>query len=177
MRIVYIWILVGALAACGDSDGDSGDSDSGPGDGDGGGNGSCSQDPNPTGPDSPCPDPCDTCAGGLCTIDCSQGNCGSVMDCPQDYDCLVLCDGVDACDGGGVNCSPDNACSVVCSNGNDACGDFELTCGSGSCSIECGDDTCSGAVVHCGDGSCSATCTGANPAAVECGSSCGCTEC
>lgn len=190
MRLTYVSLLIFAMACGGNDDSAEDDSDGGtangdagsPADGGGGedvdaGNGLCSQDPQPTGPDSPCPDPCDTCEGGVCTVDCGQGSCNGVTDCPDDYECVVLCDGENACDGGGVNCPTDHACSVVCSNGNDACGDFDLTCGAGSCSIDCEDDTCDGAVVHCGPGECTGSCAGASPAMVECADSCSCTEC
>lgn len=161
-----------------DIDGNAGGgSDGGGPTDDGGGTATCGQDPAPTGVDSPCPDPCDTCENGVCTVDCSKSNCKQPVVCPDDYECVMVCDGVDACDGSGLQCPPDLACAVVCRGGNDACGDFDLMCGAASCSIECGDDNCSGAVVHCGAGACTGTCEGANPATVDCGDSCDCTTC
>lgn len=137
----------------------------------------CAHDPSPTGPDAPCPGICDRCQDGVCTIDCGQTNCPGTITCPEHYECVVLCDGVDACDEGTVVCPPDLACAVVCSGGNDACGDLDLSCGAGSCSIECADDTCSGATVECGAGACTASCTGSSPATLDCGASCACTGC
>lgn len=195
MRVAHMVALVSVLAACdfddaGSGGGDGAGSDAGAaqdgsagGDGggggetDGGGGGVCGQDPAPTGADSPCPDPCDTCESGVCTVNCSKSSCKNTVMCPDGYECVVLCNSEDACDTSGVQCPADHACSVVCSGGHDACGDFDLTCGSGSCSIECAADTCDGAVVHCGGGACTGTCEGTSPAAVDCGDSCDCTGC
>ena len=65
----------------GTASGDAGDpADGGGGENVDGGSGLCSQYPQPTGPDSPCPDPCDACEGGVCTVDCGQGSCNAVQE-------------------------------------------------------------------------------------------------
>ncbi len=100
--------------------------------------------------------------GGVCTIDCAgDGRCdGRDIVCPDEYACALVCDGEDACDTGSLQCPDAYACSLTCRGGNDACGDFALRCGDGSCNINCADDTCSGANVMCGAGACTASCEG-----------------
>jgi hypothetical protein len=194
MRLTIMVSFLWAAVACGDDStgvppgGDGGPSDGASGgdglggvDGPGGGpdgSGMCPSDPSPPGT-ATCPDVCTGgCTDGVCTIDCATHNCdGDTHDCPEEYACAIVCTGVDHCDGGEVNCPPDYPCSVSCGGGNDACGDLELNCGNGSCSLQCEADACSGATITCGDGACSASCDGTPAPTVDCGGSCSCTEC
>jgi hypothetical protein len=137
--------------------------------------------PNPVAPGGACPQACTGgCDGNVCTIDCTGAGApcdGADIVCPPEFDCVVLCNGVDACDSGTITCPPDYGCTVTCGGGNDACGDQVITCGDGACSVSCEADSCQGATVECGLGPCTATCGGPPQPAVNCGSSCACTGC
>jgi hypothetical protein len=130
-----------------------------------------------------CPDACTGgCDGPVCTIACTGRTCSDgAITCPADYDCLVACDGPDACDTATITCPDDYACTVTCSGGVDACGDLGLECGGGACAIECGENTCVGAAVHCGIGPCTASCAGDPDPVVACpdagAGACACTVC
>jgi hypothetical protein len=141
----------------------------------------CPPDPPPPPPATPCPAACTGgCERGVCTIDCTgESRCdGRDLVCPPDRPCRVICDGVDACDTGSLRCPPGHACTLECRGGNDACGDFTLLCGDGSCAIDCAFDACSGATVECGGGPCSATCEAfPQPDLAGCDGSCGCAPC
>jgi hypothetical protein len=201
MRLAYVGLLA-CLSACGsdsttrrDADGGTGGPDGGgtpsvdgggAGGPDGGGGnpnadgGVCP--PDPIAPGTPaCPADCTGgCNENVCVIDCSGNGApcdGADIVCPPEYDCQIICLGVDACDSGTITCPPGFGCSVICGGGNDACGDQTITCGAGPCSVECEADACSGAVIDCGAGACTATCGGQPAPTVQCGLSCECTEC
>lgn len=134
-------------------------------------------------PDAPgggCPAECTGgCQGNICTIDCSGNGApcdGSNIVCPTNFDCVVVCNGIDACDSGTIACPPDHSCTVICGGGNDACGDQVITCGAGSCRVDCAADACQGANVMCGGGPCSAAC-GMPAPTVTCGAACACAGC
>jgi hypothetical protein len=114
-------------------------------------------------------------------IDCAgPGKCdGQDLICPPDYDCQVNCNGVDACDTGSVTCPNKYSCTLICDGGNDACGDLDLTCGSGSCNIECNEiGACTGTSVQCGAGVCKAQCTDKPvPEMLDCDKACKCQTC
>lgn len=132
-------------------------------------------------PGGPCPPECTGgCSGATCTIDCaSSGACDHVdIVCPPDFACEVICDGADACDDATIECPPDYGCQVSCSGGHDACGDIQLDCGDGTCTLDCEADACSGAQVDCGIEACTANCTGMPfPMLEGCGGSCACALC
>ena len=126
---------------------------------------SCVPDPEPLG--GFCPPLCTNgCVDNVCQVLCNAPDQCQTIDCPPGFACEVLCEGQDACDGGTVNCT-DLACSVSCSDGNDACGDMHIYCGAqASCSLTCtgGAGPCTGTQLHCGSGPCTATCdTDINP--------------
>jgi hypothetical protein len=172
------------LAACGNSptggDDDGIDTDAA--------NGGIDGNPNCPAPATPpggtCPTECTGgCQGTTCTIDCSGQNtpCADTdIVCPANFDCRVVCTGVDSCDTGTITCPPLYGCRVECSGGNDACGDRTVVCGAGPCSMDCQPDTCNGAEVDCSGSQCTATCNGSAPGdqpAVDCTGSCACTSC
>ena len=132
-----------------------------------------------------CPAVCtNSCAGGICSLDCSKG-----CKCPNGYACQIDCKG-DTCAGKidcteGISCNinceknacPDAidcgpaACSINCSQGS--CGG-PILCGSGGCKVNCSSDSCHNLVrcevgrcdLHCSDESCNGT--------VECSTACAC---
>jgi hypothetical protein len=140
--------------------------------------GVCGDDPTPPGTVAACPPECSGgCQDGVCTIDCSNHACTSVITCPSDYACVVACDGLDACDTASITCPADYPCTVRCISGVDACGDLAIHCQGGACAIECAEATCIGAALLCGGGPCTATCSASSTPTVECGESCACTPC
>lgn len=105
---------------------------------------------------------------------------GQSLVCPDGFECLVICNGVDACDEAQIQCPAEAACRIQCMNGMDACGTVPITCGAGSCTLECsGDDAaCLEVVMDCGAGACTATCdAGATAPTLNCGPSCACAGC
>lgn len=125
----------------------------------------CPPDPEPLG--GFCPPTCTNgCAENVCQVLCNSPNQCQTIDCPPGFACEVLCEGQEACDGATINCT-DLACSVSCSDGNDACGGMHIYCGEeASCSLACigGAGPCMGTQLHCGSGPCTATCdTDVNP--------------
>lgn len=97
-----------------------------------------------------CPDPCTSCNGSVCTVDCAMTDCDVAIVCPANFDCQVLC-GTNDC-GAGIDCSASTSCSVTCEN--NAC-DGPISCSiGGRCSVLCsGNNSCKGAI------DCSQSCT------------------
>jgi hypothetical protein len=139
----------------------------------------CGVDPPAPGGDAACPTGCTGgCVDGVCTIDCATRNCmNDSLVCPPNYACVVVCNGADACDTGDVTCPDGYACTLTCGGGPDACGDVLVTCGTGTCLVECEADSCAGMTVMCGSGACTAVCGGTPKPGLSCGEACACTPC
>jgi hypothetical protein len=126
----------------------------------------CDQRPAGTGPDVPCPSPCDSCSGGVCTVNCAGANeCdGNNINCPAGYECVVNCTGKQSCKTANINCPDTHACTVTC-NAEQACELASIDCSAdGACLLSCGNSTasqdCKEMVMNCGDNTCEATCAG-----------------
>jgi hypothetical protein len=132
---------------------------------DGAGVCSCGNDPEPPG----LPD-CNACtaAGGscdgqrkVCTINCGNGSCGAI-NCPAGMDCVVNCNGNNACSGSTITCPANYGCDVSCSDNNGACNTANVLCStSGTCDLSCqtsSQNSCDGLSMTCGQDRCTATC-------------------
>jgi len=126
--------------------------------------GACGQNPAPT--YNECPAECDNaCAGDVCEIECvGEAACaGGSVTCPDGLDCLVICNGEDACEGGvPITCPPDHGCTVECT-GAHSCEQLQVSCGAGTCDLVCGPDdggeqTCLDATFECGTNDGQVTC-------------------
>jgi hypothetical protein len=122
----------------------------------------CGQKPTP--PPTPCPAACTGgCSAGKCFIDCNgNGACDlTTINCPSGFACEVQCSGNNGCGGAIINCPDYYSCRVVCQKG---CNNADIHCGTGACSVQCGNPSgaCSNTELYCGPNSCTATCTGSS---------------
>jgi hypothetical protein len=112
-----------------------------------------------------CPEECDSCADGICTI----VGCDPGCTCPTGWDCAVQC-GPGGCLGT-VDCSNAAACDIDCGESYRCTGD--VYCGTGSCWVRCGNGSCQGMIdcsqaagckIECGYDACSGqiTCGGSS---------------
>lgn len=125
-----------------------------------------------------CPEACDSCDGGRCTITCEEDICeDESISCPDEWPCDVVCDGKDACKNAEIACGSDRDCTVDC-QGESSCEDAVVTCGSGTCTVSCGPqgDACDRLEVECGPADTTVTCQGSHVVDVEPsdGSPCAC---
>jgi hypothetical protein len=98
-------------------------------------------------PGLPCRVTCDSVAGCVVPIDCSQAT-----------RCEVVCAGDDSCHGG-IVCGA-GACSIECA-GTFACGEIDCADAAG-CAIACtGPGSCFSEVICCDAGACAIGCSGA----------------
>ncbi|NUO54929.1 MAG: hypothetical protein HOV80_39315 [Polyangiaceae bacterium] len=118
----------------------------------------------PTPPALSCPAACTGgCAGGTCFIDCNAGGACDLMTiaCPAGFACEVQCAGSASCAGSTVVCPDYYGCNVVCNSG---CNNLDVQCGTGACSLSCGNanNACQNTELYCGSNSCEASCSGSS---------------
>lgn len=126
-----------------------------------------------------CPTACNGgCAGGVCRIDCSgAGDCI----CPPGMPCRAECAYGECAK---VDCSAATDCEILCSPTFGTACTGDVRCGSGNCTVKCGNDACRGKVdcsaaktcdIECAWGIATKACVGAvscgsGPCTVKCGS-------
>lgn len=136
----------------------------------------------PTAPGSSnCPGVCTGgCNGGQCIVNCTGQSCqGQVVNCPDDYSCLIQCGAASSCENAVVNCPDNYACDIACT-GTSGCRNATINASpTGACALTCGNANmaCREVDLNCGNNACNATCPGSWPPSVVCGSSCMCTPC
>lgn len=110
----------------------------------------------PTGGDAAAHSPDITCPAGLpCTIHCTTARPCTIIRCAPGQDCLVTCDGTDACRGLSVQATNAETLTVRCPRG--AC--FGISCSAPlprtvsakRCTIDCAPDTCNQETYACGN--------------------------
>lgn len=104
-----------------------------------------------------------TCTNGVCVID---NDLQTAVICPGGMPCKVICDTVDACKAGGVDCGMATSCEVLCI-GTATCQGGGVDCRDATaCKVRCeGTAACqngntSDLSVECRTSTCSVTCTG-----------------
>jgi hypothetical protein len=140
----------------------------------------CSLAPPPPGSTN-CPTVCTGgCNNGQCIVNCTGQSCqGQVVNCPDDYSCLVQCGAANSCQNAVVNCPDNYACDISCT-GNSACRNATISCSAtGLCALTCGsaNQACRDSDLNCGSNACTATCSDTWVPTVTCGTSCSCTPC
>jgi hypothetical protein len=129
----------------------------------------------PHAPGGACPSACTGgCMGGRCIVDCNGGGACDLttINCPAGFACEVQCSGNNSCSGATIHCPDYYACKVICQKG---CNNADIHCGTGACTVACGNPSgaCSGTELYCGPSSCTATCSGSSqPQLVNSGASC-----
>jgi hypothetical protein len=130
----------------------------------------------PLGDAALCPSQCTSCSTlpKTCTIDCARNNgaCNQAITCPAGWNCNVLCSINDECNSG-VSCGNATSCTIGCSAGKTC---KTVTCGRGTCNVNCSGTASCDDQVTCGTGACNVNCSGsaACNGEVSCGSACAC---
>ena len=138
----------------------------------------------PTPPGGTCPSQCDQCNNG--NTECEiQGDVGNeyihqTIDCPEGFDCKLVCTGPDSCFDTVVNCPQDGSRQITCSSGWE-CANMVVNCTFGPCDLSCnynGQQTCANAVMNCGVEHCNLQCSGTVdiPPTQSCNGSCDCVQ-
>ena len=88
--------------------------------------------------DQACPQLCNSCANGLCRIECDQtGDCSQVtLDCPEGWSCFINCSGRTSCANSIFLCAENAPCEVSCA-GPSSCSSLVLDCGRDACKMVC----------------------------------------
>ncbi|MBC8074110.1 MAG: hypothetical protein IAG13_37670 [Deltaproteobacteria bacterium] len=128
-----------------------------------------------------CPESCDACDDGICTVSCEgEQTCAqSSVTCPDGWPCRILCVGIQACKQATLACPPSHACEIQC-DGDQSCEETTMNCGDGLCSLRCDGhpQVCKNAELRCGAGNADASCGVTQdiaPSLVpDAGSSCAC---
>jgi hypothetical protein len=100
-----------------------------------------------------CPPECNSCANGVCVIQCGVNGCQTGKNCPPNWPCKVVCNGEHACQGT-INCAAGKPCTVECLGGRAGACDG-LTINKNGASSQC--VSCSGAQSTCSNVSCTQT--------------------
>lgn len=87
-------------------------------------------------------DPCagckGTCAGGVCTVDCSKVTCAGEL-CAPTLPCVIACSKAGGCND--IACTTSNKCTIDCGSARDSC--EKVTCKADDCDVTCkGDESC-----------------------------------
>jgi hypothetical protein len=102
----------------------------------------------------------------VCEIECPTGTCT----CPPGIDCQMDVRGRDVV----VDCSDADACAVRCLD-DGYCGNVNIRCGTGACTVQCSSNefSCNEMSLECGLGPCSLTCIGLGSCQFNSSISCG----